>query len=567
MVGCSDRRRDERVRAVAVPEYIGSAAGYHPEVADPRREQVDGVEGRETLKTALLALGAPRGRILQLLEVALVLELLLEGGELRREAGVDTLLGLLVEALEHADERLRRVDALAVLQRHRRARVAQVLLPVARPLRVLGEAGGVLDRAVRQPRERPALRSLEAEGGDEVRLHLRVAQGTELDQLAAGHDRRHDALEPVGDQQEDHVGGRLLEALEQRVGGRVVQELDVGDDEHAVRRREGAQHEVGHDLVHLLLADDVALALDEVQVGVRAAAGTLALRARTAAAARGDDGHAQLSREGRFAEPLRAGQQVRVAEGVVVHGALEEILDTLLPGDEVEHGRSAPQTEPGGGDGLEGRRLHVGRHEPDVAEAVDEAHALGVPAGDDGEAGGHPPLQFEPFGLDAVRRTAGAGEADHGVYVDHEREVGHEPAQARLVDGQHLVDAKAPGEALVGEGRVDEAVEHEHAAVRQRRQEHAVDELGAGGRVQERLGPRRQLGRAVQQEVAHRLAGRGTAGLADDGAGCSDGADRQPAGGEALAEQRRLRALAAAVAAFEGDQHARESVHVSPCAT
>src|SRR5450756_2018873 len=38
-------------------------------------------------------------------------------------------------------------------------------------------------------------------------------------------------------------------------------------------------------------------------------------------------------------------------------------------------------------------------------------------------------------------------------------------------------------------------------------------------------------------------------------------ADQQPAGGEALAEKRRLRALAAAVAALKRDQHAAPFAH------
>ena len=79
--------------------------------------------------------------------------------------------------------------------------------------------------------------------------------------------------------------GRLLDALEQLVGGRGVQVLDLGDDPDAAGGRERLEAEVGDDRLDLLDADQVALALEHVEVGVHAVAGAGALGAGAAAAA------------------------------------------------------------------------------------------------------------------------------------------------------------------------------------------------------------------------------------------------------------------------------------------
>ena len=76
----------------------------------------------------------------------------------------------------------------------------------------------------------------------------------------------------------------------------------------------GLRLEVGDDGLDLLDADEVALALDHVQVRVHAAARALALGAGAAPAAGGDERDAQLARERGLGEALRAGEQVGVAD-------------------------------------------------------------------------------------------------------------------------------------------------------------------------------------------------------------------------------------------------------------
>src|SRR5665647_2190395 len=412
------------------------------------------------------------------------------------------VLDLLLMPFEDTDEGPLRIRGLVAAHAGEQQRdLLQVLRPA---VGVARQPRGALHGAARETRERFGRDAVEAVALAQVRCDDRVAQGSELDQLAAGHDRRQHALETVGDEQEVHVVRWLLDALEQLVGRRRVQVLHLGDDPHASTPGERLEPEIGDHRPHLLEADDVAFALDHVQVGVDTAARTFALRAGAAAAAGADERHGELAREGRLGQALGAAQQVRVAESALAQGAREHLFGLVLAEDVVEHGApSAAEPQAGGGE----RQPH---------ERID---------------------------------------------VEDDREVRQQAAQTRLVDGQHRVDAQSAGEALIGERRVDEAVEDEHAAGAEVGQQHALDELGAGRGVQQGLGPGRQRLGTVKENVADGLAGRGAAGFADHGARGGRRADRQPAGGEALAEKRRLRALAAAVAALKRDQHAAPFAH------
>ena len=218
-----------------------------------------------------------------------------------------------------------------------RRRVAQELLAAARTGGVLGEAGGALDGAERQARERLGRGRVEVVPVHQVVRHLGVAERPELHHLAARDDGRQHALETVGDEEEDDEGRRLLDALEQLVGRRRVQVLDLGDDPDAAGGREGLEAEVGDDRLDLVDTDEVALALEQVQVRVHAPAGALALRARAAVLAGRDERRAELARELRLGEALGAGQQVGVTERARADDAREERLGLLLAGDAGEH--------------------------------------------------------------------------------------------------------------------------------------------------------------------------------------------------------------------------------------
>ena len=102
-----------------------------------------------------------------------------------------------------------------------------------------------------------------------------------------------------------------------------MQILELGDDPDAATGGEGLEAEVGDHRLHLFHADEIALALDHVQVGVDAAARTLTLGADPAAAAGADEHHGELARKGCLGQTLGAAQQVRVAESALEQGVVK----------------------------------------------------------------------------------------------------------------------------------------------------------------------------------------------------------------------------------------------------
>ena len=79
-------------------------------------------------------------------------------------------------------------------------------------------------------------------------------------------------------------------------------------------------------------------------------------------------------------------------------------------------------------------------------------------------------------------RAAAPGEGQQ------QRPVGLDAACREQIELSDLSDPQARARPLVGERRVDEAVEQDPAARRQRRDQRLLDQLGAGRRVQQRLG-------------------------------------------------------------------------------
>jgi hypothetical protein len=67
-----------------------------------------------------------------------------------------------------------------------------------------------------------------------VRRDLALGDALELEVLAAGEDGHGNLAVLGGREDEDHLGRRLLEGLQQRVEGRVREHVDFVDDEDAV---------------------------------------------------------------------------------------------------------------------------------------------------------------------------------------------------------------------------------------------------------------------------------------------------------------------------------------------
>ena len=134
------------------------------------------------------------------------------------------------------------------------------------------------------------------------------------------------------------------------------------------------------------------------------------------------------------------------------------------------------------------------------------------------------------------------------VELEQDRAVGQEPARCGHVDRHHLVHPEAPRASLVGQRRVDVAVGDDHGAALERRADHGLHELSAGGGVEQRLCPRADLGLGVEQERADPLSRRGASGLAH-------AHDLSAALTQRLFEQLHLRRLSRAVQALERDKH------------
>ena len=98
-----------------------------------------------------------------------------------------------------------------------------------------------------------------------------------------------------------------------------------------------------------------------------------------------------------------------------------------------------------------------------------------------------------------------------------ERRVGQQAAGRRQVQLVHRVDAEPARDALVGERRVEVAVADDRRAALERRPDHALDELGAGGarRASPRPTPSSRARRGAPRAAARRAASRRARGGAD----------------------------------------------------
>src|SRR6266540_7215877 len=181
---------------------------------------------------------------------------------------------------------------------------------------------------------------------------------------------------------------------------------------------------------------------------------------------------------------------------------------------------------------------------------VDHQEAVGLLGGQGAERPCHRPVELQLLAFDAVALPGGPGEAGGGVEIQEDDELRQDPGGRPAVDALDRVAAEAAGDALVGEGGIQIAVAQDRGATVERRPDHLLDVLRAGGCEQQRLRPRVEVGRdRVEQD--------GPDPLADDGAARLPGGDHLVAAGFQLtAEQVELGGLAGALDALEGDEQA-----------
>ena len=223
------------------------------------------------------------------------------------------------------------------LQNQRLRQARAVLLRVAQAH--VQDRPGVAHAALRRARDAgkrrllsrdPALLKRHAQPRDD----LVRGNTAKVKALAAGEDRRRELLRLRRRQNEDDVGGRLLQRLEQRVERALGKHVHLVDDVDAVAARlRRILHLLAQvaDLVHAVVARRVDLQDVQAALGGKRSA-RRALPARLAAVRIFTVHRARehLGRRG-LARAARAAEQIRVRDASAHHLAAQRSDDGLLP--------------------------------------------------------------------------------------------------------------------------------------------------------------------------------------------------------------------------------------------
>ena len=152
--------------------------------------------------------------------------------------------------------------------------------------------------------------------------HVLDGRGGEHDQPGAGADRRQDVLDGRRAQQPDGALGRLLDRLEQRVGGLVGEPVGVLHDHDLPAVAHRRQRRAADQVAHLVDADGELLGAGDPDVGVRADRDLVARVALAAPTLLALQPRGEGDRGVGAARPGRAGEQPGVRH-VAGHGSLQ----------------------------------------------------------------------------------------------------------------------------------------------------------------------------------------------------------------------------------------------------
>ena len=151
--------------------------------------------------------------------------------------------------------------------------------------------------------------------------HRGLREAPERNELAAGADRLGQRPEPLGDEDDDRVRRRLLEILEERVGGVLVQRVGAEDEVDAPLALERPHVQVAAQLADVVDPDLLAERLEEVEVGMAAA-----LDARVVAEQLGREAPRELP----LADPGRAVEEIGVRRPLLQRGRQQPLRLVLL---------------------------------------------------------------------------------------------------------------------------------------------------------------------------------------------------------------------------------------------
>ncbi len=152
------------------------------------------------------------------------------------------------------------------------------------------------------------------------------------------------------------------------------------------------------------------------------------------------------------------------------------------------------------------------------------------------------PIEFAFAGAHAMERGL-------AVEVENEGDIGQAIADRKGVDPRGVVSGDAAGDSLINGGRIEKSVTNHNEASLEGRENFFANELGAAGGEEEEFGLRHEIVafRRMLEEMADRLAGGGSSGLADQ--------ERFMARlAEMIGEEGNLGGFPAAFRAFECDE-------------
>ena len=178
----------------------------------------------------------------------------------------------------------------------------------------------------------------------EVRLHLVGTDGVEVEALDAGEDRGEDLLRVGRAHDEDDVGGRLLDGLEQRVERRRREHVDLVDDVDLVVAAHRRVVDAGDDLLADVVDARVGCGVELDDVGVVPRGDETAVLAvatgQAVDAALADERLGEDAGHGRLARAARSAEQIGMARAPLEHGAFEGLDHMLLTDDLLERRRA-----------------------------------------------------------------------------------------------------------------------------------------------------------------------------------------------------------------------------------
>jgi len=175
----------------------------------------------------------------------------------------------------------------------------------------------------------------------EVALELLDGEQREVEVLGARPDRGQHPLGLGGREDEHHVRRRLLERLQQRVGGRRAEHVDLVDDVDLALRRPGepevdALHEIAH-VVDTVVRRRVELReVEERALRDRDAVLALAARLGVGLEVEAVERLGEQAGRGGLAGAAGAGEQVRVADATLTDRVAQGGDDVLLADDLAE---------------------------------------------------------------------------------------------------------------------------------------------------------------------------------------------------------------------------------------